>query len=85
MQGEDERKEDNSAAGEEETTFSNTEVSCYVFLLNKNLAYLEFCKQVTLKPHFRTLLPRLETFSSILGVSKRAKVLFQKKVSERLP
>ena len=41
MEGEDKRREDNSDAEEEQTTFSNTEVSCFVFLLIKN---------VTLKP-----------------------------------
>ena len=31
------KKEDNSNSGEEETTFNNTEVSGYVFLLNENV------------------------------------------------
>ena len=35
MQGEDERREDNTAAGEEETTFTtNTEVSNNIFCNN---------------------------------------------------
>ena len=37
MKAEDKKKEDNSYAREEETTFNNTEVSCCVFLLNENV------------------------------------------------
>ena len=37
MEGEEERKEVNSTAGEEETTFSNTEVIGYVFPLIENV------------------------------------------------